>query len=536
MKVKNILCIVTAACILTSVRPARAAYVGRESLSYLYAGNTSIYTNNVKRTQGNLTAVCPDYFEVTTAGALKLTRSVDPVFVGAMHEAGIRVVPFVSNHWDKTAGRAALANREALSTALVSQVANNNLDGLDIDIENIDHTDRTAFTDFIALLRRKLPGDKSLTVCVAANPYGWTTGWQGAYDYAALAPHVEHIFLMTYDESYSGGPAGPVASYDFMEKSVRYALGKTTPDKLMLGLPFYGRYWVQGEATGGLAFTVSDIEHLVSRYRSTVWYDDGKQCARATLVISPGDVVQGLWGGKKLSAGTYDIWYENDRSYKAKLALVKKYNLRGAGSWALGQEPASLWSGYRLWLYGLPFGDIEGHWAEEYIVSLFEAGLVGGTAPDVFSPGDKLTRAQSAVLLCRMCGLSETAGQAEFTDVAGHWAQGFIGAAAEKGIVKGFPGSVFRPDAPVTRQELAALIDRVLHAPSTIDFNQAFFTDVSPELTPWANNAIVTLTVHGVVGGYPDGSFRPGGHVTRAEAAKMFDLARALPLKNLALY
>ncbi|MDR3207318.1 MAG: glycoside hydrolase, partial [Oscillospiraceae bacterium] len=108
---------------------APGAYGDYDSLSYLYAGDTAIYLNNVGRTKDSLTGVCPDYFEVDAAGGLKLTRPVDPLFIDAMHARGIAVTPFVSNHWNRDNGRAALRNREALSDALAARVREDRLDG-----------------------------------------------------------------------------------------------------------------------------------------------------------------------------------------------------------------------------------------------------------------------------------------------------------------------------------------------------------------------------------------------------------------------
>ena len=515
-----------------SVVPAGAAQ-SYESLTYLYAGNTSVYTNHVDRTGGSLTVVCPDYYEIDAGGRLKLTRTVDPLFLAGMRSRGIRVTPFLSNHWDRQKGRSALANREALTDDLAAQVKEHGLDGLDIDIENITEADRENFTDFIRLLRGKLPQGKVLSVCVAANPYSWTIGWQGSYDYTALAQYVDHIFIMTYDESYQGGSAGPVASYAFIEKSIQYALKYVPPEKIMMGVPFYGRYWQAGEAAGGKALTVSDIERLLERYPSRLWCDAAAHCARATMTLSEKDVSDGLWGGKKLTAGVYDIWHENADSYRDKLSLVRKYNIKGVGSWALGQEPAWLWDSWLLWLNGLPFSDIEGHWAQSYIADLYIEGFVEGVTPNSFGPDRTLTRAQAVVILCRLLGLSETPNATDaFSDVNGHWARGFILSAAQHKIAQGFGDGSFRPDRPLTRQEMAVFLDRLLQLPQTVDFSQHVFGDVSPGL--WANNAIVTLSINGVLDGYPDGSFRPGRAVTRGEAAKMFHAVRNLPFKTLA--
>jgi len=498
-----------------SLVPARAAET--ESRSYLYAGSTSIYIHNVDRTGGNLNLVCPDYFEVGANGDLILTRPVDPVFVSAMRSRGVKVLPFVSNHWNRDRARRALAKYEAFADQIAAQVVSNNLDGVDIDIENIDHTDRATFTAFMRYLRQKLPKDKLLSIAVAANPWGGTIGWQGAYDYAQLGQICDIIFIMTYDESYQGGTAGPVASYKFIKDSINFALKSVDRNKIMMGIPFYGRYWVAGAATGGAAFTISDIEQMAEDYHSVVWYDAVNECERAEVTVTAEDLTKGLWGSKRLTPGVYDIWYESPRSLKKKLSLVYDMKIRGAGSWALGFEPEEIWDSYAAWLYPpLLYEDIKGHWAQAQIIKASEKGIVSGYEQR-FRPNDTMTRAEMVTLICKLAGLQPILAPSGFSDSAGHWADGYISALKQTGIAKGVGSNLFAPHRPVTRQEACVLIESIIRTPDTLDFNEEVFPDVTPEM--WSNNAIIKLYVLDIVKGDLAGYFRPTAVCTRAEAA-----------------
>lgn len=93
------------------------------NLTYLYAGNSSLYTNYIDRSKGAINAVCPDYFEIYESGALKILPKTDQKFVETMHARGIKVIPFLSNHWDRALGRAALNNRVELVSQIVSAVS-----------------------------------------------------------------------------------------------------------------------------------------------------------------------------------------------------------------------------------------------------------------------------------------------------------------------------------------------------------------------------------------------------------------------------
>ena len=312
--------------------------------SYLFGGTATQYEGYVTSSGGVVDNVCPDYFEIGPDGSLKIAK-MDAKFIAAMHAKGVTVTPYLSNNWDKALGVAALANTEGLTAALAKAVRDNGLDGVDVDIENVNETYKAAYTDFVKSLRAKMP-DKTLSVAVAANPKNWQTGWHGSYDYAALAQNSDYLLIMAYDESYYGGPAGPVASSAFVEQSIQYALSKTTADKLVLGLPFFGRYWKEGSTVGGSGITAMDVENLRANYKTTKTFYPATQSAKVVLTLTAQDIPPKLWGGAVLTPGTYEIWYNDLTSVAYALGLADKYKLRGTGSWAMGQEDKNVWPVY----------------------------------------------------------------------------------------------------------------------------------------------------------------------------------------------
>ncbi len=495
-----------------------AAY---ESRSYLYGGSTPIYENNIARTRGNLSMVMADYFHIDENGDAALSKTPDRRFIQARQAEGIQVVAFVSNHWDRTAGRKAMGKRASVAATLAGWVRQYGLDGLDVDIENLTEVDRSNFTDFIRMLRENLPANAHLSAAVAANPHQYAIGWHGQYDYAKLSQYCDRILIMTYDQSYEGSAAGPVASYAFTEASIKEALKHVPKEKLLMGIPFYGRYWAtlnSGGRVTGKAFTVADIETLTSHHASAKWYDGVNHCARASMTVKSSDPVLNLWGGKRLEAGVYDIWYENDRSYEARMELCRKYGLAGVGSWALGQEPQWVWNLYRSWLFGVIFSDIVGHWSEEAVTELHKRGIVTGTGNGLFMPGKTLSRAEAVVLVCKMLGIPESDPSGAPEEIRGHWAAPMLVSAIQCGLLQG-DGKSYRPTKAVSRAELAELCYKVLHVPNTVDFNQRFFPDVSSGA--WYNNAVVTMHVMGYINGMSDGLFHPEKIASRAEAAEL---------------
>lgn len=326
------------------------AAADKYSMAYFNGGTASQQITYVNRTQNSLQTVSPSYFNINTNGSLKLeTPSIQ--LIDTMHAQNIKVVPYLSNHWDRATGQRALENYKQLAKDIADSIAKYNLDGVNVDIENVTELHRSQYSSLMAELRRLIPADKEVSVAVAANPKSWNTGWHGSYDYKELAKHSDYLMIMTYDEHWNGGNAGPVASIGFVEKSIQYALKNTTPDKVLVGLPFFGRIWSEDGRFVGDGLNLSTVDKLIQNHAATITFDQASQSPKAEFTVKSSDTVSTV-GGRVLQPGKYVVWYENDQSLEAKLKLVSQYDLKGAGSWALGQEPGSIWNNYGTWLGG----------------------------------------------------------------------------------------------------------------------------------------------------------------------------------------
>ncbi|MGG1553687.1 S-layer homology domain-containing protein [Paenibacillus ferrarius] len=497
-------------------------------MSYLFAGGPSTYTAQVDRSGETLDVVSPSYLVLNADGSLKIDDSLQTSFITAMHQEGKRVVPFLSNEFDPAIGAKAIDNSDALVNQLAAAVSTYNLDGVQIDIENVDSAYRDKFTDLVKKLRERLPSTKEVSVAVAANPTGSTKGWVGIFDYKALAAVSDYLMVMTYDESYPGDPTpGPVASMSFVEKSIQYAVSQAPASKIVLGVPFYGRYWNGNEADNGAGIPTKMVPTLVTRYVGTVRYDTASQSPVATFTIQDTDTPTTL-NGKRLPAGSYTVWYENEQSLKAKLQLVSKYKLKGTGSWSLNQESPDTWNYFRLWADGFYFTDMQTHWAQKEVLAAANLGWMLGVATNRFAPDAKLTRAEAATIIVRALGLDkEKASSAAFLDVSvTHWASQAIGIAKQHGLMQGISDNVFAPDQTITREEMSMLLTRALKLSSPGIAAASKFKDVPAG--SWSTEAIAAMSSKGLVDGFADGTFRPGAPLTRAEMAALLSRAQAL--------
>jgi hypothetical protein len=173
---------------------------------------------------------------------------------------------------------------------------------------------------------------------------------------------------------------------------------------------------------------------------------------------------------------------------------------------------------YRLEADLLPllagYADIAGHWAESALVEMTQRGIVNGYGNYRFLPDGVVTRAEAAAMLSRALRWTKE-NPLRFSDVpASHWAYSMIARAAHAGIIDGYPDGTFRPDASVTRIEMAAMIAKSLGLAGKKRGGPPF-TDIDENY--WGAGILKQLKADGWIGGFPDGTFRPDRQATRAE-------------------
>ncbi|WP_156290933.1 glycosyl hydrolase family 18 protein [Oceanobacillus salinisoli] len=497
------------------------------NMSYIFFGSPNSYVNQVDKTKGSLHVVSPNYFDINKDGELEVTWKLQTSFINEMHRRGIKVVPFVANHWDATAGINGLNKRDQLARRIADEVEKYNLDGVNVDIEGVNHMYRDEHTDFVRLLRSYIPKHKEVSVAVAANPNGWKTGWHGFYDYKALSNYTDYLMIMAYDESWESpdSPIGPVSSIQFFERSIQYAINQGVPkNKIVVGLPFYGRMWKLdgptslGKSITGMGVSSTRVQPLVDKFNGKINFDKNTQSSYATFTIPENQ--EAYIGSTTLTAGDYIIWYDNEPAIKAKLQLPNKYGIKGTGSWALYHETPDTWNYYSAWLNDIYFTDVAlDYWAKNSISKVARKGWITGTSTTTFSPTKHLTRAEGAVIIVRALGQTNAVPiNYQFRDTVGHWARKHIEVAREKGYLGGKSPTRFDPNAPLTREQLAQILYNIFDYP--IDQGSIRrFPDVPSD--KWSYNSIIALTQKGFIGGFTDGTFRPTRTSIRAEMAAL---------------
>lgn len=168
---------------------------------------------------------------------------------------------------------------------------------------------------------------------------------------------------------------------------------------------------------------------------------------------------------------------------------------------------------------GSGYGDVpDDHWAAESIHRATELGIFQGVNANTFGVGQAISRAAFVTALVRLFGWeTENPVRATFTDVQrGQWYYSAVETAVKNGAVT-VSGKTFRPNAALTRSDMAAMIIRALGYASlagSVSTYQSPFTDVT------VNKGFITMAYDmGIVSGVGSGKFNPKGTATREQAA-----------------
>ena len=172
---------------------------------------------------------------------------------------------------------------------------------------------------------------------------------------------------------------------------------------------------------------------------------------------------------------------------------------------------------------GLPFADVSSSdWFYNDVRYVYEKGIMDGTGADRFSPNAPLTRAMIVTILYRMAGSPSVSGSSDFTDVAaGKWFAKAVAWAAANGIVNGYGDSLFGPNDPVTREQLAAILYRYAvyggMTAVTLEENLGSFADTA-QLSAYAIQAMNWAVGQGLING-SGSNLVPKAQATRAQVA-----------------
>lgn len=171
------------------------------------------------------------------------------------------------------------------------------------------------------------------------------------------------------------------------------------------------------------------------------------------------------------------------------------------------------------------FDDLHEHWAQPDIELLTAKRVINGVSLSSFTPDQPVTRAEFTAMLVRSLGLGSADTASDFSDVSSEdWFADATAIAAHSGLVEGYKDGAFKPNEPITREQMAVILSRALSfVNKSIQTNEHIlgkYAD-SHSIGSWAKHALAELITAQIIKGKTDSIIAPAANATRAEAAVM---------------
>ena len=281
-----------------------------------------------------------------------------------MRRAGLQIIPTMTDGTAKLVLSEYLSNattRTTIVNTIVDLVVKNNFDGIDLDYEGFAFVDGN--TTWSKTAPRWVALVKELSIALHAKnkllsvstPYLYDPKEKQkgyfVYAWAEIASSIDRLRIMTYD--YSVAKPGPMGPLSWTEKTIKYAVSIMSASKVYVGLPGYGRDWITSvngkcptSAPPGLIGGAKAATFKMNYAAAKAAIDGAvptynEQFGEATYNYTQSYNGLSATGASTACTVNRTVWYQNARSFAARMALVGKYRLGGAAMWTLGMEDAA---------------------------------------------------------------------------------------------------------------------------------------------------------------------------------------------------
>jgi spore germination protein YaaH len=275
--------------------------------------------------------VYPTYFECGSGS--EVTGKDDPLVTGWAEARRIEVMPRLN--CQNVARENQILNNPQTRTTLIENLATlcreKGYQGIQVDFEGAEPSERNPFTAFVTALAEKLhsQGEKVSTI-VTAKYYNVPTGRAAMYDDAALSAVSDYVFVLDWGIHWTTSGPGSVDEYSWFKRVAEYTATMPNLSKFVLGMPMYGIDWANGGGSGNPG-TPLEYESIVAL--ATVF---GKLPEWDATALSP------HFSYSDGSGVHHDVWYTDKQSIGARTALAQSLGLK-IGLWHLGSEDQSVW-------------------------------------------------------------------------------------------------------------------------------------------------------------------------------------------------
>jgi spore germination protein YaaH len=307
-----------------------------EKIFYLASYNAEAGVVSVNQNWQEIDILAPQMHTVTFVGnSAKIVGGFGPKLKKAIKDHNLKVMPLVANAgFSQSLMHKLLLSeyeQDRVITGLVYLAKRDKYIGWQFDFENISYLDKNLYSAFVERTSKAFKKNNlvlSVAVISRTTDYEDTNAfknWGGVYDYQRLSQSADFLSLMAYDDPNS---VGPVASIDFVNKALNYVKDKIPANKLSLGVPLYYWKWNADSNTKIGSGLFKNVALIIKNFQHTMNFDESLGASCLSYVYNNKN---------------YKIWFEDKKSFEAKLDIIKNNNLRGFSAWLLGGEDPDIW-------------------------------------------------------------------------------------------------------------------------------------------------------------------------------------------------
>lgn len=278
-----------------------------------------------------LTFLSPFSYSITPTGEL-IAPDADPLIYRALRNS-VMPLMVVTNIFDGTFSTEVLTQiladpdaRERLISSIMYELDSKNYYGLNLDMEYIAPADRESYNAFLAEISSRVH-DKGYILVTALAPK-YSADQQGilyeSHDYPVQGQYADYVVIMTYEWGYTYSAPMSVQPIEEVRKVLTYATSVIPSEKILMGMPNYGYDWTLPYTRGTPAKSIGFITatDLAVANKSPILYDEKTQTPYFYYTEN---------------GVRHVVWFDDPRSFDAKIALVDEFDLAGVSMWTINR-------------------------------------------------------------------------------------------------------------------------------------------------------------------------------------------------------
>lgn len=309
-------------------------------------GQNENLSSMIANVQG-VNVISPTWFYLEdNYGSVRCLASSD--YVSTAHAAGMEVWALVDNFTKDVDTYQVLTNpqsRKQVVDTLVTFAVEYNLDGINVDFEELAEQEGSAFVQFLRELSLRCHANNLVLSVDNHVPYDFNS----FYNRPEQAVFADYIILMSYDEHLNASTGeGSVASIDYVTTAIERMLVEVPAGKLINALPFYTRIWKEVPKTDAQIAAEGDQSSGEYVPYTLDWNTLGMKSAEETLQergveLTWDEMTLQYYGEYSLDGATCKVWMEEERSIEEKLKVMQANGVAGVAAWKLGLEKDTIW-------------------------------------------------------------------------------------------------------------------------------------------------------------------------------------------------